>query len=202
MTLPTDGRHEPALFAQDAGGLSPVAQRRPRDRPCPTPGSRTERRAWPRPPPWRPPRWPLNGIIEKAGDVDFFKFTAKKGQQFDMRVYARKPLRSPLDSVLRVYNAQGGGIASNDDTRRPRQLPALRSRRPTASTCSRCTISSKPAGRTIVYRVEMTEVKPALTMTLPERQQYVPTTLTVPKNNRMALMVGGPAGRISAAIWT
>jgi hypothetical protein len=40
-----------------------------------------------------------------------------------------------------------------------------------------------------VYRVEITPVKPALTMTLPEVQQYVPVVLPVPRGNRMALMV-------------
>jgi hypothetical protein len=34
----------------------------------------------------------MHGIIEAEGDVDFFKFTAKKGQQYDVRVHARKPL--------------------------------------------------------------------------------------------------------------
>ena len=34
----------------------------------------------------------FNGIIEKAGDVDFFSFKAKKGQALDVRVIAGAPL--------------------------------------------------------------------------------------------------------------
>jgi len=49
----------------------------------------------------------LNGVIEKPGDVDCFKFPAKKGQVFDVRVYARA-LRSPLDSVLSIHRSKGG----------------------------------------------------------------------------------------------
>ena len=100
-----------------------------------------------------------------------------------------QPLRSPLDPVLVVYNAQGGGIAGNDDTRRARQLPAVHRAGRRRVPGRRVATSSSSGGPDYVYRVELTEVKPALTMGLPERQQYVPTTLTVPKGNRMAVMV-------------
>jgi len=129
-----------------------------------------------------------NGIIEKEGDVDFFRFTAKKGQQLDVRVYARKPLRSPLDPVLVVYNAQGGGIASNDDTGGPDSY--LRFNPPADGEYLLSVYDQlRAGGPDFVYRVELTEMKPALTMRLPERRQYVSTTLSVPKNNRMAVMV-------------
>ena len=61
----------------------------------------------------------------EAGDVDHFVFAAKKGQTFDVRVFARQ-LRSPLDSVLyhRPRRA-AGALAGNDDTGRARQLPPL-----------------------------------------------------------------------------
>lgn len=63
-----------------------------------------------------PPAAPiaLNGIIEKAGDEDWIKFTAKKDQKFDVIVYARS-IRSPLDPVLEVFNKDGGGLGGNDD---------------------------------------------------------------------------------------
>ena len=32
----------------------------------------------------------FNGVIAKPGETDFFKFTAKKGQVFDVRCYARQ----------------------------------------------------------------------------------------------------------------
>lgn len=63
-----------------------------------------------------PPAVPVafNGIIEAKGDHDWFKFTAKKDQRFDLNVYARS-IRSPLDPVLEIFNADGAGINGNDD---------------------------------------------------------------------------------------
>ena len=104
----------------------------------------------------------MHGIIEKPGDVDFFKFTAKKGQQLDVRVYARKPLRSPLDAVLTIHNAQGGTASPTTTIRAV----------PTASPASTIPADGdyfvsirdqlKDGGPEFVYRVEITETKPAL----------------------------------------
>ena len=55
----------------------------------------------------------LNGIISKKGEADWFKFKANKGQALDVNVFARR-LRSPLDSVLEVFDAKGKSIAAND----------------------------------------------------------------------------------------
>lgn len=56
----------------------------------------------------------FNGVIEKPGDMDWFKFSAKKDQRLEFTVYARA-LRSPLDPVLELFNKDGGGISGNDD---------------------------------------------------------------------------------------
>jgi hypothetical protein len=187
ITLPTTGSAEFAALAQDANGVAPspnmlrvidlpsANEVEPNDGvPQATPTNTAAPLA-------------MNGILEKEGDVDFFKFTAKAGQQLDVRVYARKLLRSPLDSVLVVYNAQGGGITSNDDSGGPDSyvrfaVPA------DGEYLISVNDQLKAGGPDYVYRVEITAVKPELTMALPERQQYVPVTLTVPKGNRMALM--------------
>ena len=51
---------------------------------------------------------------EKSGDSDYFKFPAKKGQTFTIRVHARS-IRSPLDPVLAVYDDKGKSLGYNDD---------------------------------------------------------------------------------------
>ena len=56
----------------------------------------------------------FNGIIDKAADEDWHKFSAKKDQKFDFIVFARS-LRSPLDAVIEIYNKDGGGLGGNDD---------------------------------------------------------------------------------------
>jgi hypothetical protein len=63
-----------------------------------------------------PPALPIacNGVIEKPGDEDWFKFTAAKDQRFDLAVYARS-IRSPLDPVLEIFNAGGAAVTGNDD---------------------------------------------------------------------------------------
>ena len=56
----------------------------------------------------------FNGIIETPGDEDWFKFTAKKGQKYTVRTFSRS-IRSPLDSVVNVFQGDGKHIAGNDD---------------------------------------------------------------------------------------
>ena len=186
VTLPATGETA-ELFAEDSGGMSPSPnvvrvidipsslEAEPNDAVAQATAAGAAPLA-------------ASGIIEKDGDIDFFRFSAKKGQQLDVQVYARKPLRSPLDAVLVVYNDKGGGIANNDDTRGPDSY--LRFNPPAdGEYLLSVTDQLKSGGPAFVYRVELTEVKPALVMALPERRQYVATTLTVPKNNRMAVMV-------------
>jgi hypothetical protein len=60
----------------------------------------------------------LNGVIEKPGDADHFLFDAKKGQVFDIRVFARA-LRSPLDPVLFIGKKGQAALAANDDSPGP-----------------------------------------------------------------------------------
>jgi hypothetical protein len=56
----------------------------------------------------------FNGIINQEGDIDFFTFSAKKDQSFQIRVYANS-IGSPLDPVLAVYNEKMGSLGSSDD---------------------------------------------------------------------------------------
>lgn len=130
----------------------------------------------------------MHGVIEAPGDFDFFKFSAKANEQYDIRCYARGGLRSPLDSVVTILNAQGAGIVANDDSTGPDSymrfgVPA------DGDYFVHVTDHLKAGGPEYAYRVEITRVAPALTMALPERQQYVPVTLQVPRGNRMAIMV-------------
>ena len=61
--------------------------------------------------------WPcvVNGRINKPGDVDVFLLTAPADTPLVIAVSARR-LGSPLDSVLRVTDADGKVLAWNDDT--------------------------------------------------------------------------------------
>jgi len=56
----------------------------------------------------------VNGRILEGNDRDVFSFVGRKGQKIVVDVNARR-LGSPLDSLVRVTDAAGNRIASNDD---------------------------------------------------------------------------------------
>lgn len=56
----------------------------------------------------------VDGRIGKPGDVDVFRLEGKAGEELVAEVFARR-LGSPLDSQLRLINAAGKVIATNDD---------------------------------------------------------------------------------------
>lgn len=130
----------------------------------------------------------LNGVISQDGDVDCFKFPAKKGQVYDIRVLARG-IRSPLDPVLFINRASNGaGVAANDDSGGPDAY--LRFTAPEDDTYVLMLKDHLGKGRAdYAYRVELTPIKPGVTLGLPERQQYVDVTVSVPQGNRTAFLV-------------
>ena len=132
----------------------------------------------------------FNGIINEKGDIDFFKFTAKKGQAYDLNVYARQ-LRSPLDSVLSIYDAKGNRIQQNDDDGQPDSH--LRWNAPADGDFY---ISVKDqldrGGPLYTYRVEIKPVEPRVLAWLPEiviNSSQERRAIVVPKGNRYASLV-------------
>lgn len=63
----------------------------------------------------------FNGIIEKSGDIDCFRFTAKKGERFKIHCLANA-LGSPLDPTIwvKLVGAKGNPQRATDS--RPNQL--------------------------------------------------------------------------------
>jgi hypothetical protein len=132
----------------------------------------------------------LNGIIEQKDDIDYFKFTAKKDQQLDFTVYARR-INSPLDSVIEIQNSKGSRLALNDDSGGPDSY--LRWKAPADGDYY---ISIKDqlgrGGPDFVYRLEVTNIEPKLTAWLPEmtiNQNQDRRAIPVPKGNRYASLV-------------
>jgi hypothetical protein len=56
----------------------------------------------------------INGRIARPGDMDIFRFEGKAGQKIVIEVLARR-LHSPLDSLIRLKDANGKTLAWNDD---------------------------------------------------------------------------------------
>ncbi len=132
----------------------------------------------------------LNGVLGENGDVDFFRVTAKKGQVYEVRVYARR-LRSPVDSVLTILDGTGKQIASNDDDG---QLDSgLRwTVGADGEFLIRVTDKLHRGGPLAAYRVELIPVQPRITVALPEMVQnsnQERRAIVVPKGNRYASLV-------------
>lgn len=128
-----------------------------------------------------------NGLLQAPGDIDFFGFTATKGQAYDIHVYARR-LRSELDPVLTVYNEKGGGVGNNDDTGGPDSYVRF-----TAPADGPFFFSVRDhlgrGGLAFHYRVEVTPVAPKLNLSINEFVQYVEPRLTIPQGGRCPLLI-------------
>jgi hypothetical protein len=132
----------------------------------------------------------FNGIIARAGDADLFKFTARKDQEFEFNVFARR-LGSPLDPVLEVLNAKGGSVSRNDDSGGTPDS-SLRYRIPAdGEYFVKVTDQLKRGGPAFVYRVEVAEVAPSVTLFIPDTARYDYETrksIVVPRGNRFAAL--------------
>ncbi len=140
------------------------------------------------------PTLAFNGIIGADGDVDHFRFPAKKGQVFEVECYARR-IRSGLDPVINVLKADGAGIAGNDDSRGPDSY--LRFEVPEdGEYCVRVADHLGRGRPDFVYRVELQPVTASLTLSVPRVDRYSQTRqqIMVPKGNRYAVLVNASRG--------
>jgi len=141
----------------------------------------------------------FHGIISKPGDVDCFRFAAKKGQTFDVHLFGRR-IRSPLDGVLTISHAGGGGIAGNDDAIGPDSY--FRFTAPEDKEyVLQVTDHLGKGGPTHAYRLELQPVAPRLAMSIPKVSLFSQErqTIVVPRGNRYATLLqasrsdfGGP----------
>ena len=132
----------------------------------------------------------FNGIISKKGDVDWFRFTAKRGQQFDFNVYARR-IRSPLDSVLTIADAKGNTITSNDDSGGSDSY--IRFNVPNdGEFLIKVTDHLGNGGPDYTYRVEVAPIEPALSIYIADTARYDTQTrksIVVARGNRFASLM-------------
>ncbi len=142
----------------------------------------------------------FNGIISEEGDVDFFRFTAEKGQVFEVECYARR-LRSPLDPVMNLYHGNGRGIAGNDDSRGPDSY--LRFEVPEdGEYLLRITDHLSRGGPDFVYRVEFQPIQPSLSLSIPRVAQYSQyrQTVYVPRGGRFGMLVNAARENFSGEL--
>lgn len=135
----------------------------------------------------------LNGVIETPGDIDYFKIALKKDQQVVVQAFAQS-LGSPLDTVIGIYNAKGGRVASNDDGGGRRRLDSKQTVKIPADGEYFVSIADhlERGGANFVYRVELVASQPELTFASPHysvNDSHYRQFMAIPKGGRMALLV-------------
>lgn len=131
----------------------------------------------------------FNGRIEAAGDVDRYRFRSAAGRTLDIRLWGRG-LGSPVDSMIRLYGAGGRMLARNDDD--AGHDSRLRFTPPADGEYT-LEVSDRrnQGGPTHVYRVEVTERRPSLSLFVPRgsRDAQAGHAVAVPRGNRVAGLI-------------
>ena len=139
-----------------------------------------------------PHGWPVafNGIIEKAGDVDHFRFRAAQGDIINIEAFAYR-IGSPLDPVVAVLYPDGEVLAANDDdethdSRLTVHIPA------DGEYFLRISDKRQQGRANFIYRVELSQPTPRLTVFLapPLRKTQERTAIAVPRGNRVLAFLG------------
>jgi len=109
----------------------------------------------------------FNGILEKEGDIDYFKFTGKKGQNYRFRVYANS-IGSPVDPVLNLYDAKFASLGGSDDANGTKDSQVDFKPAEDGDFYVRVTDMLKRGGADFVYRIESEAFSPGIDVTMPE----------------------------------
>ncbi len=141
----------------------------------------------------------FSGLIGQPGDYDFFSFEAKKDQTVRLKLFARNILRSQLDGVVNIYNANGGRVGGNDDSG---GLDSSLDYKIPEDGLYHVGINDhlNNGGPAYSYRLEATLVEPDLVLTLPDRERYVATQVNVAQGNRTAVMLNASRVGVGGAI--
>ena len=128
------------------------------------------------------------GILAQPGDMDRYRFAAKKGEVWDFTLVARD-IRSPLDGVLRVCNAAGAALVGNDDNGGKPDSFFRYTIPEDGEYIAEIEDHLRQGGPTYLYRLEVTRPVAAVNVVLEERTQFEATEVVVPQGNRAAVMV-------------
>ncbi len=133
----------------------------------------------------------LNGIISEKGDIDFFRFKARKGQNFHVNVFARR-IGSDLDPVLNIYDGAGKSIAGNDDSGGTPDSYLRFSVPADGDYVVRVTDQLGRGGPGFVYRVELEEVGEQLVTSIPyvaRNDSQTRQAIAIPRGNQFATII-------------
>jgi hypothetical protein len=143
----------------------------------------------------------LNGIIAAKHKTNWFRFPVVKGEALEFNVFARR-LRSPLDSVIEVFDAAGKSLGSNDDS-----VGADSTLKITPSETTNYFVKIQDrlgdGGPEFAYRIEVGPAVPRLAVKIPEvarndtqSRQFIP----VPRGNRFATLISVKRANFSSPV--
>ncbi len=143
----------------------------------------------------------LNGILEKAGDSDYFKLSLQKGQKLLVQGFGQS-LGSPIDMVVGVRNAKGSAVGSNDDGGGLRRLDSKISVTvpEDGDYFVRVQDHLQRGGPNYVYRLEVTAAPSELYVSSPNftvNDSHYRQFITVPKGGRFATLVNATRSNVS-----
>ncbi len=133
----------------------------------------------------------FNGILEGEKDLDYFKFSAKKGQSFRFRAYANT-IGSPVDPVMNIYDSNMKSLGGSDDadgtkdSRIDFKVPA------DGDYFVRMRDMLYSGGPNFVYRIEAQLRSPAIDVTMPEmlrRELQYRKQFNIPRGGYYAMVV-------------
>ncbi|MCP4784497.1 MAG: peptidase [Fuerstiella sp.] len=188
VTLPNDGTSEMQIFAQDDQGISPsghIARISPDPNAFETEPNNALAEA-------TVVAFPsaFNGVLSAAGDHDYFKFTAKKGQTYEVECYGRR-IRTGIDPVMHIFRVKDGkALSGNDDSRGPDSY--IRFKVPEDGDYAvRIMDHLGRGGADFIYRVEFQAVTPKLTLGIPRVRRYSQDRqrIYVAKGNRFGTII-------------
>ncbi len=133
----------------------------------------------------------FNGILSEPGDVDHFRFYARKDQTIRFRAYA-KAIRSPVDPVLHVLNEKGRVLGGNDDANNSADSFYEFKAPEEGDYFLRVRDHLGAGGETHVYRVETEERPPRVEVTKPSfrnNDDQHRKVMVVPRGGRYASLV-------------
>lgn len=189
LTLPDDGSTSLAFHADENGSSSPSPNRilinsfpsiREQE-PNPSIKEATNANAY----------LPLafDGVIEKDGDIDNFRFKAKKGDRFYIKAHARA-VASPLDPVISLYQVEGGSrIRGNDDANNGPDSLITQNFNKDAEYVIRISDHLGKGSPKHIYRIETIRLEPEFSASIPmfgNRDSQSRQMLPIPRGNRVA----------------
>ncbi len=132
----------------------------------------------------------FNGILDRPGDVDDFRFRAEAGAAWQFETFAAR-LGAPLDSLISISDATGRILVSNDDdgTHDSRLIFTA----PRAGEYVLSIVDKRGlGGANYVYRVEAAAPQPRLAAFLPRpnRLSQERQAIVVPRGNRVMALIG------------